>query len=101
MQRLFMYMQGEGKMSEGLERLPRGIHDPGAGWRTPRMCAPPRREQVLSDYTGSGPYVHHCGHRNRDLIPETQGGLDLELVLTQDDHGTPTGTRRPCGYLGM
>jgi len=94
-----MYMQGEGESSESLESLPRGIHDPGAGRRTPGMGAPVRREQVLADDALSGPCVHHRGHRNRVLTPETQGGLDLKTVLTKDEQGTPTGTQFPCGYL--
>jgi len=95
-----MYMQGEGEPSERPESLPRGIHDPGAGRRTPSMGAPVRREQVLADDSWSGPCVHHCGHRNRVLTPETKGGPDLEIVLTQDEQGTSTGTRCPGGYLG-
>jgi len=94
-----MYMQGEGESRESLESLPRRIHDPGAGRRMPRMRAPTRREQVLADDAWSGPCVHHRGHNNRVFIPEAKDGVDLEKVLTQDDQGTPTGTRCPCGYL--
>ena len=100
MHRFFMYMEDEGESSESLECLPRGIHDPGAGRRTPRMRAPTLREQVLSEDAWSGPCVHHRGHSNRVLIPETQGGLDLEIILTQDEQSTPTCTRCSCGYLG-
>jgi len=100
MHRFFMYMQDEGESSESLECLPRGIHDPGAGRRTPRMRAPTLREQVLAEDAWSGPCVYHRGHSNRVLIPETQGGLDLEIILTQDEQSTPTGTRCSCGYLG-
>ena len=100
MHRFFMYMQGEGESRESLESLPRGIHDHGAGRRTPGMGAPVRREQVLADDAWSGPRAHHRGHRSRVLTPETQGGFDLEIVLTQDEQGTPTGTRCPYGYLG-
>ena len=97
--RFVMYMQGEGESSESLESLPRAIHDPGAGRRTPGMFNPALREQVLADDAWTGPCVHHSGHRNRVLTPETQGGLDLEIILTQDDQSTPTGTRCLCGYL--
>jgi len=100
MHRFVMYMQDEGESSESLESLPRGIHDAGAGRRTPGMGAPVRREQVLVDDAWSGPCVDHRGHRNRVLTPETHGGLDLEIVLTQAEQGTPKGTRCPCGYLG-
>jgi len=95
-----MYMQGEGESSERHESLPRGNHDPGAGRRTPGMGAPVRREQVLADDAWTGPCVHHRGHRNRVVTPKTQGGVDLEIVLTQDEQGTRTGARCPCGYLG-
>jgi len=95
-----MYMQGEGKSSESPESLPRGIPNPGAGRRTPSIGAPVRREQVLADDAWSGPCVHHRGHRNRVLTPETQGGLDHEIVLSQDKQGTQTGTQCPGGYLG-
>ena len=95
-----MYMQGEGESSESLESLLRGIRDSGAGRRTPGRGAPAQRDQVLADDTLSGPCVHLRGHRNRVFTPETQGGLDLEIILTQDEQGTPIGTRCPCGYLG-
>jgi len=95
-----MYLQGEGEPRESPESLPRGIHDAGAGRRTPSMGAPVRKELVLAGDACSGPCVHHRGHRNRVLTLEAQGGLDLAFVLTQDEQGTPTGTRCPGGYLG-
>ena len=95
-----MLIQGERESSESLESLPRSVHDPGLRRRTPRMRALARREQVLTDDAWSGPCVHHRDHSNRVLNPDTQCGLDLEIILPQDEHGTPTGTRCPCSYLG-
>jgi len=100
MRRFFMLIQGERESSESLESLPRSVHDPGLRRRTPRMRALARREQVLTDDAWSGPCVHHRDHSNRVLNPDTQCGLDLEIILPQDEHGTPTGTRCPCSYLG-
>ena len=96
-----MYMQGPGESSESLESLPRGMHDPGAGRHTSGMDEPVRREQVVDDDAWSGPCVHNRGRRNRVLTSETQGSLNLESYLAQDMQGTPTGTRCPCGYLGL
>jgi len=59
------------------------------------MLAPVRGEDVLADHTGSGSGVDHRGNRDRLPVPYTQGGLDLEGILTQNDQGTPIGTECP------
>jgi len=101
MHRFVMYMQGEGESSESLESLPRGIHYPGSGGRAPGMCAPAQREKVLNNDAWSGLCVLHRGHSNRVLISEICGGLELDIILTQYEQRSLTGTRCPCGYLSV
>jgi len=54
MQTFVSYMQGYREPSEGLDWLRRSIHNPGLGWRTPRMLTPGFGEDVLPNHSGSG-----------------------------------------------